>query len=558
MPHLDAPHHKPQKRQVTDIAPPPPETAVTPPKKSGMIRSSMIYSGLTLVSRFMGLARDLVVTARLGASATFAADAYNTALMFPNLFRRIFAEGAFAAAFVPAYSKALERDGEEKADELAADAMATLAAATIGITVAAQLAMPWLMYLISPGFAAEPAKFKLAVTLTQISMPYLPCMAIVAHLSGVLNARGRFVLSAGAPVLLNLIMLIAIWPQKNSHDAAFAASWAILAAGVAQAALLTWGVNKSGAKVHWRLPRLTPEIKTLLALAVPGAIAASASQINIVVSSMLASHVNGARSWLATADRLYQLPLGLVGVAIGVALLPRLSRAVQAQDGDEAQAAMDQAVVFAMALTLPAATALVSMPGFLIDGLFRRGEFNAYDVSSTAAVLLFYGLATPAFVLLRILSPAFFARHDTKSPMRFALISMGVNVVLGVALFYLIGVPGIAAAAAVASWVNVGQMVFTLAKRGHYAPSAKAWGKLIRVLSASVLLGLMLAAAAHFRPLIEAPLAAIHVAGVGAKEIAVLAVCGLAAGVYPVLLLALGGVTLAEAKAALRRKGKAA
>ncbi|MBU4433149.1 MAG: murein biosynthesis integral membrane protein MurJ [Alphaproteobacteria bacterium] len=519
-----------------------------------MIRSSMVYSALTLVSRFMGLARDLVVTARLGASATFAADAYNTALMFPNLFRRIFAEGAFAAAFVPAYSKALETDGEQKADELAADAMATLAAATIIITVIAQLAMPWLMYVISPGFAAEPAKFKLAVTLTQISMPYLPCMAIVAHLSGVLNARGRFVLSAGAPVLLNLIMLIAIWPQKNSHDAAFAASWAILAAGVAQAAVLSWGVNKSGAKVHWRLPRLTPEIKTLLALAVPGAIAASASQINVFVSTVLASHVNGARSWLATADRLYQLPLGLVGVAIGVALLPRLSRAVQASDGGEAQAAMDQAVVFAMALTLPAATALVAMPGFLIDGLFRRGEFNAFDVHSTAAVLFYYGLATPAFVLLRVLSPGFFARGDTKSPMRFALISVVVNVGLGIALFYAIGVPGIAAATAVASWVNVGQMIFTLRARDHYWPSAKAWGKLIRVLGASAALGLILAAVSHLRPLIEAPLSGFHLVGIGAKEIAVLGTCALAALVYPALLLALGGVTPAEVKAALGRK----
>ncbi|MDI1363391.1 MAG: lipid II flippase MurJ, partial [bacterium] len=322
----------------------------------------------------------------------------------------------------------------------------------------------------------------------------------------------------------------------------------------AQAAVLSWGVNKSGAKVHWRLPRLTPEIKTLLSLAVPGAIAASASQINVFVSTVLASHVNGARSWLATADRLYQLPLGLVGVAIGVALLPRLSRAVQASDGGEAQAAMDQAVVFAMALTLPAATALVAMPGFLIDGLFRRGEFNAFDVHSTAAVLFYYGLATPAFVLLRVLSPGFFARGDTKSPMRFALISVVVNVGLGIALFYAIGVPGIAAATAVASWVNVGQMIFTLRARDHYWPAAKAWGKLTRVLGASGLLGLILAGVAHFRPVIEAPLAGFHLVGIGAKEIAVLGTCALAALVYPALLLVLGGVTPAEVKAALGRK----
>ena len=189
----------PSATSSTQTAPPPPGSTVPMGGSRSMARSSMIYSGLTLVSRFLGFARDLVVTAFMGASSGVAADAWNTALQFPNLFRRIFAEGAFAAAFVPAYSKSLAKDGEEVADVLAADAMATLAAATIVLTVIAQLTMPWLMYIIAPGFAADPVKFKLAVLLTQITMPYLPCMAIYAHLSGVLNARGRFVVSALAP-----------------------------------------------------------------------------------------------------------------------------------------------------------------------------------------------------------------------------------------------------------------------------------------------------------------------------------------------------------------------
>ena len=210
-------------------------------QSSGLIKSSLIFSSLTLVSRIMGFLRDLAVSYRMGASATPAADAYNTALAFPNLFRRIFAEGAFASAFVPAYSKALEADGEEKADKLAGDAMATLAAATILITLVCDLAMPWLMYVINPGYASDPVKFKLAVLLTQISMPYLPCMAIVAHLSGVLNARGRFIFSAAAPTLLNLVMLIAILPQKDATSAAVAASIGVIVAGVSQAAMLTWG-----------------------------------------------------------------------------------------------------------------------------------------------------------------------------------------------------------------------------------------------------------------------------------------------------------------------------
>ena len=521
-----------------------------------MIRSSMIYSGLTLVSRLLGFARDIFITAKMGASLTPAADAFQTALAFPNLFRRIFAEGAFAADFVPAYAKSLERDGEAVADELAGDAMATLAAATIILTLICELAMPWLMYVINFGFAAQPAKFKLAVLLTQITMPYLPCMAIVAHLSGVLNARGRFVLSGAAPVLLNLCLLAAVVPQRDPVHAAIACSISVIVAGILQAALLTWGVKKTGAKVHWRLPHLTPEVKALVARAVPGAIAASAVQLNIFVSANLASFVNGGRTWLATADRLYQLPLGLVGVAIGVALLPRLSRAVHAKDAAEAQGAMDQAITFAMALTLPAAAAMSAIPLFLSDALYVRGQFTLYDAQHTAGALFFYGLGVPAFVLQQLYSRAFFARQDTKSPMRFALISMAVNIVFGVILFRLMGVSGIAAATALASWINVGQMAITLSRRGHYSPSLAAWSRLARILAATLVLAALLGAAGHWRSLIEAPFHVIRWRGksIGAKEIAITLTFIGALAVYPPLLFASGGLKLAEVKAALRRR----
>lgn len=542
----------------------PVQSPKTPAPKPGasLMRSSLIYSSLTLVSRFMGLARDLVVTARIGASATIAGDAYATALAFPNLFRRIFAEGAFAAAFVPAYSKSLTEDGEEIADKLAADAMATLAAATIILTIAAQLAMPWLMIIMNPGYVSDPEKFKLSVILTQLAMPYLPCMAITAHLSGVLNARGRFGLSAVAPTLLNLMMLIFVLPQHEAHAAARWAIYGVVVSGVAQAMLLTWGVTKSGAKVHWRLPRLTPEIKKLLALAVPGAIAASATQINIFISGNLVSSVNGARNWLNVADRLYQLPLGLVGVAIGVALLPRLSRAVHSGDSKDAQGAMDEAVALALAFCLPAAAALIAMPYFLIDGLFTRGLFSTYDSVETAKALLQYGWGVPAFVLTRILSPAFFARQDTKGPMIFALASVTVNVVLGIALFRLVGVQGIAAATSAAAWLNVALMMGALARRGTYQPSAAAWSRIVRIGLASLAIGLVMAAATHWRPLVEAPFEFIQLTvggtkALGAKEIAVLAVVAVVGLLYPVFLFAFGGLTLAEVKAALRRPAKA-
>jgi len=554
-----------------DFEPAAPTAAVEAPAgksaRSGMIRSSMIYSGLTLVSRLMGFVRDLVVTYYMGASATFVADAYTTAFAFPNLFRRIFAEGAFAAAFVPAYSKSLERDGEDIADELAADAMAALLVMTLAVTIVAELTMPWIVALYSPGFAAVPGKAHLTIILTMITMPYLPCMAIYAHLAGVLNARGRFILSAAAPILLNIWTLIAVLPTHTPIDAAKAASVGVIAAGVTQAGLLWWGVRKSGANVNWRLPRFTPEIRQLIALALPGAFAASVSQINPFVSQFLVSSINGARTWLSVCDRLYLLPQGLVGVAIGVALLPRLSRSIHGGDHASAREAMDEAVTFSMALTLPAAAALIAMPFFVIDGLYTRGQFQAADAHQTAMALQQYGWGVPAFVLSGLYSRAFFARQDTRTPMNYAVVSVIVNVVAGIGLFHLIKVPGvapgttigwvagIAAATSLASWTNVLMMAFTLARRKAYTPSPAAWSRLIRILLASAILGAMLAFASYERAAIQQLFGHIHVGrAIGAKELSILTVTALAGLLYPLVLIAVGGISRAEIVKAVRRR----
>lgn len=541
------------------LPPPAPDAQTTPkvppdPKRPGIIKSSLIFSGLTLVSRFMGLARDLVITARLGASQTIAADAYYTALSFPNLFRRIFAEGAFAAAFVPAYSRKLAAEGERDADQLATDGMAALAAATILLTLICQISMPWLMFVINPGYADDPEKFRLAWMLTIVTMPYLPCMAITALLSGVLNARGRFILSGAAPTVLNAVMLVAVIPQKDPITSAWAASIAVIFAGVFQAALLWWGARRSGAHLRLVWPRLTPDVKALIALAIPGAIAASVTQINIFISGVLASQMAGARSWLTVADRLYQLPLGMVGVAIGVALLPRLSQALGKGDANDAQESTDLAIVASLALALPAAAGMMAVPHYLIDGLFTRGAFTAFDAEQTALALFHYGWGTPAFILARVLSPVFFARQDTKAPMRFAIVSVVINIVLGFALFHWIGFQGIAAATAVASWFNVGQMVWTLHRRGDYRPSAQAWNKIARVALASAILGGLLVFAGLNRDVIEAPLAGFNLVGLGPKEIGILGLFLVAAAVYPVLVLGVGGLTMTEIKAMVRRR----
>lgn len=529
------------------------KTDAKPPARSGgLIRSSAIFSGLTLVSRFLGLARDLVITARLGASQTIAADAYYTALTFPNLFRRMFAEGAFAAAFVPDYSKRLVSEGQEAADRFAADALATMAAATIAITVVCQLAMPWIMTVYSYGFLEDPAKFKLAVILTQITMPYLPCMVIAALFAGTLQARGRFIIYGFYPTVLNVVMLAVVLPQHDPTQAAYAASWGVLVAGVSQAALCWWGAHRSGARIRPSALKLTPEIKALVRRMVPGVIASSATQINLFISAMLASQVAGMRVWLNVAERFYQLPLSLVGVAIGVALLPRLSTALQVEDRQDAQVALDQAVVFGLALSLPAAAALMGMPFYLTDGFFARGAFTSSDALDSAKLLFHYGWGVPAFVLIKILQPAFFARGDTRTPMVYSLISVAVNIGLGVALFFTLGFQGIAFATAAASWITVAQMLVYLRAKDIWTPSARATGKIIRVTLASVGLGVAVAVASYFRDALERPVAAL--VGGGGKEITVILVCIAGAALYPALLFAFGGVTPAEAKAAFRRR----
>ena len=532
------------------------KTPVTPTaaKPQGLLRSSAIYSALTLVSRFLGLARDLVITAKLGGSGNIAGDAYYTALTFPNLFRRMFAEGAFAAAFVPDYSKRLAADGEKSADSFAADALVTMAAAMIAITIACQLAMPWLMRVYSYGFLEDPAKFKLAVILTQITMPYLPCMVIASLFAGVLQARGRFIIYGLYPTILNVVMLVAVLPQKDPTQAAYAASIGVIVAGIGQAGLCWWGAHKTGARIHPRHLRLTPPIRALIRRMVPGVIASSATQINLFISAMLASSVPGMRVWLNIAERFYQLPLSLVGVAIGVALLPRLSSALQKDDHDDAAGAMDQAVVFGLALSLPAAAALMAMPGYLVEGLFAQGAFTVKDAHSSAALLFHYGWGLPAFVLIKILQPAFFARGDTRRPMNYSLISVAVNIGLGVALFFTIGFPGIALATAAASWITVAQMAARLWRADTWRPSARASGKMIRVAISCAALGVVLALASHFRPVLEAPFAHLRLGPLHAKEVTVLLICLAGAALYPALLFAFGGVTPAEARAALKRR----
>lgn len=516
-----------------------------------LFRNVAVQAGPTAFSRALGFARDVILAAQLGAGPI--ADAFNTAQQFPNLFRRIFGEGAFSQAFVPTYARTLQSAGKEEAERIASDTLMVLAAATAALTIIAQLAMPWIMLLVHGGYRDDPVHFPLAILMTQITMPYLTFMAITALLSGVLNTAGRFALAAAAPTLLNLCLLVAALLFRDATDVAIACSVAITISGVLQAALLWWGVQRQKIHLKIRSPRLTREVRSVIALAVPGSIAASIVQINILISQSLASYEVGAKSWLSYADRLYQLPLGMVGVGIGVAIIPRLSRALGIGDVEGGRKLLNEALVLSMALTLPAAAALIVMPHFLADGLFVRGRFTTEDAAMTAAALMHFGWGVPAFVLVKVFAPPYFARQDTIRPMLFGIASVIANIAVGVTLFFhlknqgLPGFPGLVIATSAASWLNVVLLAAPLVWRGEWRPRAESLSRLARVGAATVVMGIGVGLLAMNRELLEGLL-------LGSKELA-LAVTILAGAVlYAIAAFALRAVTPADVRASLRRE----
>ncbi|MEL7546656.1 MAG: murein biosynthesis integral membrane protein MurJ [Pseudomonadota bacterium] len=458
-----------------------------------LLRNTLTQSSLTMSSRLLGFVRDILIASKVGAGPV--GDAFVTALMFPNLFRRIFAEGAFAQAFVPAYARTLEADGNEAARDVAQDTLRVLVFATVVLVVLAQLAMPLIMHIIHAGYDADSESFRLATLLTQITMPYLACMAMAALFSGVMNSSGRFIFSAGAPILLNLFLITAAVLGEGAVGTSKLAAWAVSIAGLAQAGMLYYGMRRTGVRLALGVPKLTPAVKRVIALAVPGTIAASGTQINILVSQALASFEAGAKSWLFYADRLYQLPLGIVGVAVGVAILPRLARATRSDDQLGSAKLLDNGIGLAMALTLPAAIALMVAPDYLISGLYARGEFTDTDAVQAGRALLHFGWGVPAFVLIKVLAPAFFAREDTVTPMRFSLMSVALNTVLGAGLFIWFrangadGFPGLAMATSVAAWFNVVALLTGLISRGWYRPGWALLSRLSAVLAASLVMG---------------------------------------------------------------------
>lgn len=441
-----------------------------------LIRSAATVGGMTMVSRVLGFMRDILIAQALGTGPV--ADAFFVAFRFPNLFRRLFAEGAFNSAFVPLYAKRLEGEGANAARRFAEEALSVLFTALIILTALAEIAMPWLMVVIAPGFIDDAAKFDMAVLFTRIAFPYLLLMSLVALLSAVLNSLGRFTAAAAAPILLNIILIAAlllIVPLFSDVTAnvGLILSWGVAVAGAAQLIMLLWAAGRAGVHLHLRVPRLTQGVRRLVRLGVPGLIAGGATQFNLLVSGIIASLQAGAVSYLYYADRIYQLPLGVVGIAIGIVLLPDLSRRLRKGDESGAHWSQNRACEFGMLLTVPAAIALVAIPGPIIHVLFERGAFGAQDTTSTAAALAAFAAGLPAFVLIKVWSPGFFAREDTMTPMIYTGIGIAVNIIGALLLFLVIGHVGIALATTLAAWVTAGLLGLRLARDGHFKPDQR-------------------------------------------------------------------------------------
>ena len=447
----------------------------------------------TLLSRILGFVRDIMIAGYLGTG--LVAEAFLVAFSLPNLFRRFFAEGAFNMAFVPIFSKKLESNDDPA--QFAQDAFAGMACLLTVFTTIGIIAMPALVAAMASGFMADD-RFELAVTYGRIAFPYILFISLSALLSGVLNATGRFVAAAAAPVLLNITFILALGivaliMDPTAFDIGMSLAWAVPIGGIAQMALVYVAARRAGFPMRLRFPKITPDLKRLAFIAAPAALSGGIMQINLLVGRQVASFFDSAVAWLNYADRLYQLPLGVVGIAIGVVLLPDLSRRLRSGDDAGGRDAFNRASELALALTIPAAIALITIPVPLVSVLFERGAFTSDDTTATAMAVAIYGLGLPAFVLQKSLQPLFFAREDTKRPFYYALAAMIINLVLAVGLSYFIGFIAAAIGTTLTSWAMVIMLARGARTMGDAAKFDTRFHKRIwRIIGASLAMGVIL------------------------------------------------------------------
>lgn len=466
---------------------------------SSLVKSVGTIGGLTLVSRIFGFARDMLLARVLGAG--LAADAFQLAFTLPNTFRRLFAEGAFSVAFVPMYSRALHGEGgDEAAAKFADDVLSVFLWVLLAFSAIMMIAMPGIVWILARDFQEVPGKFDFAVFLSRVTFPYLALVSLVAMLSGLLNARSRFAPGAFAPVLLNITLIGGIltgwWlrdPGGDDRVVAEALAVAVSIAGVVQLAYMWWAVRREGLKLHWRFPKFTPEVKRLGLLILPATFGAGIYQISQFVDTFFATSLpQGSLTLLKLADRLNQLPLGIVGIALGTAILPMLSRHIHSGEAAEAQRLQANALEIATLLTLPAAAALAICAPAFVTAFFVGGKFTEADGLIMAQIVVALICGLPAYVIVKILNPGFFAREDMRTPVWTALASLIVNIAINLYVVERYGIVGLAGATAVSASINCLLLYTVLHRRGWFHFTARLAGKIARQLIAVAVMAALL------------------------------------------------------------------
>ncbi len=446
-----------------------------------VIKSILTVGGWTMVSRVLGFVRDLLIANFLGAG--MVADAFFVAFKLPNLFRSLFAEGAFNVAFVPLFSEQLESKGRESARRFAEEAFSALFYIVLAFTAVAEAAMPLFIMIQAPGFVEEPAKFDAAVVMSRITFPYLLLVSLNSLQSGVLNSMGRFAAAALTPVLLNVTMIAALFAFTPlfGGNYGYALSAGVTAAGVFQLVWLIWHTRRAGVPLGLRgvssvLKNRSEELRLLMKRILPGVFGSGIYQINLFLDTLFVSFLTtGAVSWLYYANRLYQLPVGIIGAAIGTALLPILTRQLKSGETDQARRSLNRALEFALLASVPSMAGLIVLAEPVIAVLFERGAFDATATAKTAVALCAYAAGLPAYILTKTLAPVFYARGDTVTPVRIAAWALGLYVGLCAAFLPAFGYVGIALATGIVAWINVAQYVWRIKKQHLHQTDALFW-----------------------------------------------------------------------------------
>ena len=452
--------------------------------------------GLTMVSRIAGMAREMIFSRVLGANAV--TDAWLQAFIIPNVFRRLFAEGAFSAAFVPMFSKRLNGEGGiDDARSFSDDVLSVFLPVLIALCAVMMIAMPGVIWLLSDK-PVDPTSFDMAVTFARIMFPYILLVSLVTLFTGMLNSVSRFAPGASFPIILNLVLICALLAGDYAmgtlgwslEEVAYGVAWAVTGGGVLQLAWLYYWSRVEGFRPRILLPRITPEVKRLSIIALPAAIGGGAYQINTLVQLYFLNQLaEGSVSYMNYADRLNQLPLGIIGIALSTAILPTLSKFVGAKNKEGADRLQSDAIELSMLLTIPAAVALAICAVPFVTMIFQGGRFSMEDAQIAGGVLAALVLGLPAYVLVKVLVPNFYARSDTRTPVYAAFISLGVFIALNFAILTDYGVVGVAYASVIGAWINVAYLYIVLVKRGYYAVPLALLGRIARQLVAAAAMG---------------------------------------------------------------------